>query len=114
MNIEFLPTYVPFPDVPFWAIGCIFVSYFLGFFVRGAFGFGSNIPIVLLTTPILGPHNAIVLVAVAAFVSQIDLLPQGVHTADWRVSKPLIVGMLAGAAVGTWFFLASVIVKVFI
>ncbi len=40
--------------------------------------------------------------AVAAFISQIDLLPQGVQTADWQVSKPLIVGMLAGAAVGTW------------
>lgn len=82
-----------FAHVPLWAIACIFVSYFLGFFVRGAFGFGSNIPIVLLTTPILGPHHAIVLVAVAALISQIDLLPQGVHTANWQVSKPLIAGM---------------------
>lgn len=102
MSLEFLPTDVPFRDMPFWTIGCIFVSYFLGFFVRGAFGFGSNIPIVLVTTSLLGPHHAIVLVAVAAFISQIDLLPQGVHTADWQVSKPLIVGMLAGSAVGTW------------
>jgi len=102
MSLEFLPAGILFPDASLWAIGCIAGSYFLGFFVRGAFGFGSNIPIVLLTTPILGPHHAIVLVAVAAFISQIDLLPQGFHTADWRVSKPLIVGMLAGAAVGTW------------
>jgi uncharacterized membrane protein YfcA len=102
MSLEFLPTDLLFPDLSLWAVGCIFVSYFLGFFVRGAFGFGSNIPIVLLTTSILGPHHAIVLVAVAAFISQIDLLPQGVHTADWRVSKPLIVGMLAGSAAGTW------------
>lgn len=102
MSLEFLPADLLFPDVPLWAIGCILVSYFFGFFVRGAFGFGSNIPIVLLTTPILGPHHAIVLVAVAAFISQIDLLPQGIHTADWRVSKPLVVGMLAGSALGTW------------
>lgn len=102
MGLESLLTDIPFRAVPLWATGCIFVSYFVGFFVRGAFGFGSNIPIVLLTTAILGPHHAIVLVAVAAFISQIDLLPQGLHTADWQVSKPLIVGMIAGSAVGTW------------
>ena len=75
---------------------------FRGLFCRGAFGFGSNIPIVLLTTSILGPHHAIVLVAMAALISQIDLLHQGLHTADWQVSKPLIVGMIAGSAIGTW------------
>jgi hypothetical protein len=31
-----------------------------------------------------------------------DLVPQGIHTADLQVSKPLVVGMLAGSAVGTW------------
>jgi uncharacterized membrane protein YfcA len=102
MSLEFLPADVLFSNEPLWAIGCIVASYFLGFFIRGAFGFGSNIPIVLLTTSILGPRHAIVLVAAAAFISQIDLLPQGVHTADWQVSKPLIAGMLTGSALGTW------------
>lgn len=97
-----LPTDILFPALSLWAITYVFVSYFLGFFVRGAFGFGSNIPIILLTTSILGPHHAIALVAVAALISQIDLLPQGVHTANWQVSNPLTVGMLAGSAVGTW------------
>ena len=102
MSLEFLPTAPLFHDVPFWAIGCIVMAYFFGFFVRGAFGFGSNIPLVLVTTSILGPHHAIVLAAVATGIVQIDLLPQGVRTADWQVSKPLIVGLLAGTAVGTW------------
>jgi len=91
-----------FQDASAWAIALIAISYFLGFFVRGAFGFGSNIPIVLLTTPILGPHHAIVLAAIASFIAQIDLLPQGLRAADWRVSKPLIAGMLLGTAIGTW------------
>lgn len=102
MSFELLTGEALFCGVPLWAIGCIAVAYFLGFFVRGAFGFGSNIPIVLLTTPILGPHHAIVLAAVASFVAQIDLLPQGLRTADWKVSKLLITGMLAGTAVGAW------------
>ena len=38
----------------------------------------------------------------ASFIAQIDLLPQGLRTADWKVSKPLIAGMLVGTAVGTW------------
>ena len=91
-----------FYDMPMWAVAVIAAAYFLGFLIRGAFGFGSNIPIVLLTTPILGPHHAIVLTAVASFVAQIDLFPQGLRTADWKVSKPLIVGMLVGTAAGTW------------
>ena len=102
VSIESLLGDALFYEVPLWAVACIAVSYFLGFFVRGAFGFGSNIPIVLLTTPILGPHHAIVLAALASFIAQVDLLPQGLRTADWKVSKPLIAGMLVGTAVGTW------------
>jgi len=102
VSLDFFTSESLFPGVSSWAIGVIAISYFIGFFVRGAFGFGSNIPIVLLTTPILGPHHAIVLTAVTSFIAQIDLLPQGMRAADRQVSKPLIVGMLAGTAIGTW------------
>jgi uncharacterized membrane protein YfcA len=102
VSFEVLAADVLFRGVPLWQVGFIALAYFFGFLVRGAFGFGSNIPIVLLTTPILGPHDAIVLTAIASFMAQIDLLPQGLRTADWKVSKPLIAGMLAGTAVGTW------------
>ncbi len=102
---ELLPsTIAPFEGVPAWAIGCVIASYFFGFFVRGAFGFGSNMPIVLLTTWLLGPHHAILLTALAAVVAQAHLLPQGLGTADWRVSRPLIAGMLLGVGAGTWLF----------
>jgi hypothetical protein len=102
---ELLPSHVtPFAGVPAWAIACVIGSYFFGFFVRGAFGFGSNMPIVLLTTWLLGPHHAILLTAVAAVAAQLHLLPQGIATADWRVSRPLIAGMLLGVGAGTWLF----------
>lgn len=80
------------------------MSHFLGFFIRGAFGFGSNMPIVLLTTWILGPHHAVLLVVVAATVAQVHLFPQGFHSADWTVTRPLIVGQLIGIGLGTWVF----------
>ncbi len=103
---ELLPSYItPFEGVPAWAIACVIASYFLGFFVRGAFGFGSNMPIVLLTTWLLGPHHAILLTAVAALAAQLHLLPQGIATADWKVSRQLIVGMLVGVGAGTWLFI---------
>ena len=94
----------PFAGVPAWAIGCVVASYFFGFFIRGAFGFGSNMPIVLLTTWLLGPHHAILLTAVAALIALFHLLPQGIATADWRISRQLIVGMLIGVGMGTWLF----------
>jgi uncharacterized membrane protein YfcA len=95
---------IPFADVPNWAIACVFVVHFIGFFIRGAFGFGSNMPIVLLTTWLLGPHHAIVLVVVTAVFAQINLLPQGFGTADWAVARPLCIGTFFGIALGTWLF----------
>ena len=87
-----------------WAIAFVFVAHFVGFFIRGAFGFGSNMPIVLLTTWVLEPHHAILLVVFTAAVSQIHLFPQGFGTADWQVARPLVLGMFVGVAAGTWLF----------
>lgn len=61
-------------------------------------------PIVLLTAWLLGPHHAILLVVFTAASAQIHLFPQGFGTADWKVTKPLIVGMFIGTALGTWLF----------
>jgi len=94
----------PFVGIPIWAIICVFLAHFLGFFIRGAFGFGSNMPIVLLTAWLLEPHHAILLVVFTAATAQIHLFPQGFGTADWKVTKPLIIGMFLGTALGTWLF----------
>ena len=94
----------PFAGLPYWAIACVFAAHFLGFFIRGAFGFGSNMPIVLLTAWLLDPHHAILLVVFTAASAQIHLFPQGVGAADWQVTKPLIVGMFLGVVLGTWLF----------
>lgn len=105
MLFDSLPSYVtPFAEIPLWTVWCVFASHFLGFFIRGAFGFGSNMPIVLLTTWILGPHHAIILVILTSFIAQIHLFPQGIHTADWEVTRPLVLGMLFGIGLGTWLF----------
>lgn len=94
----------PFAQIPFWEIVFVVFSQYLGFFIRGAFGFGSNMPIVLLTTWVLGPHHAILLVVLTSFIAQAHLLPQGFHSADWEVTRPLMLGLLGGIAFGTWIF----------
>lgn len=96
--------FVPFSGIPLWAVFCVFAAHFMGFFIRGAFGFGSNMPIILMTTWLLGPHHAVVLVVVTASASQVHLLPQGLKTADWEVTRPLLLGMVVGVTVGTWVF----------
>lgn len=104
-DLDLLAIHVtPFADIPLWAVIGVFASHFLGFFIRGTLGFGSNMPIVLLTTWLLGPHHAILLVVLTAFVAQIHLFPQGLGKADWDVTRPLIIGMLAGIAIGTGLF----------
>lgn len=94
----------PFSETPFWAVVFVFASHFLGFFIRGTFGFGSNMPIVLLTTWVLSPHHAVLLATLASTVSQIHLFPQGLNTADWQVTRPVAIGQVVGIGIGTWLF----------
>ncbi len=94
----------PFVGISGIAVAGICAIYFFGFFIRGAFGFGSNMPIVLLTTWLLGPHHAILVVLLASLVAQTHLFPQGLKSADWKVTRPLLGGVLIGSAIGTWAF----------
>lgn len=96
----------PLQGVAPWAIAYVFGAYFLGFFIRGIFGFGSNLPIVLMTTWVLPPHHAILLVTLTAIVSQVALFPQAIRTADWPIARPLILGIGVGIVLGTWIFVA--------
>ncbi|MEE2954625.1 MAG: TSUP family transporter [Pseudomonadota bacterium] len=95
---------VPFENVSLWAIVVVALAHGFGCFVRGAFGFGSNMPIVAATTFILGPHHAILLALMTSMVAQAHLLPQGYRTADWQIAKQLIVGLIFGTGFGVWLF----------
>jgi len=37
-------------------------------------------------------------------IAQVHLLPSGFRTADWRVTKPLILGIVVGTLFGAWVF----------
>jgi len=60
-----------------------FAAHGFGCFIRGAFGFGLNMPIVILTTFLLGPHHAVLLALLTTVVAQINLLPSAMKDADW-------------------------------
>jgi hypothetical protein len=98
------PELVPFAGHPFWVVATVAAAQFLGFFIRGAFGFGAAVPIVLLTSWLLSPHHAIVLTMLTSTVAQVHLLPQGLRTADWPVFWTVTPGLLVGIAIGTWVF----------
>lgn len=95
---------VAFDGMTFFDVGFVLLVHFIGFFIRGALGFGSNMPIVLLTTWVLGPHHAILLVALTSGIAQVHLLPQGFRHTDWLIARMLALGMMAGIVFGTWVF----------
>jgi uncharacterized membrane protein YfcA len=95
---------VPFAGLEWWIIAAVAAVHLFGAFVRGAFGFGSNMPVVILSTFLIGPHHAVVLALMTTVVAQGHLIPQGLKTADWPVVKTLFLGIIAGTAVGTWIF----------
>jgi uncharacterized membrane protein YfcA len=102
---DWLPAGIdPFAGISLLAIVGVAAMHGFGCFIRGAFGFGSNLPIVLVTTFILGPHHAILLAVMTTVVAQTNLLKQGVRTAEWPVARPLLIGQVAGVVAGTWAF----------
>lgn len=102
---EWLPAGIdPFAGLAWWAIAAVAVTHAFGCFIRGAFGFGSNMPIVVITTFILGPHHAILLSLMTTLVAMVNLVPQAVRTADWQVAKPLMAGLLGGTVAGSVLF----------
>ncbi len=103
--VEFLPTlYSSFENLTWWMITLVALAHAGGCFIRGAYGFGSNMPIVVATTFIIGPHHAILLALMTTIIGQLHLMPAGFKTADWQVTKTLIVGMIIGTLFGTWVF----------
>lgn len=102
---DWLPADVtPFAGIAWWAIAGVFAAHGFGCFIRGAFGFGSNMPIVIITTFLLGPHHAVLLALLTTFVAQLNLLSAAMKEADWPVARPLMIGLVTGTALGTWLF----------
>ncbi|MBO88511.1 MAG: hypothetical protein CMP14_03230 [Rickettsiales bacterium] len=96
--------FIAFEGVGVASIAFILAAHFLGFYIRGLLGFGSNLPIVLLTIWVLGPHQAILLVALTSGLAQVHLLPQGFRRTDWSIARRLAIGMMAGIGLGVWVF----------
>ena len=55
-----------------------------------------------LTAWVLGPHQAILLVALTSGLAQIHLLPQGFRHTDWSIARILAFGMMVGIGFGVF------------
>jgi uncharacterized membrane protein YfcA len=96
----------PFADIPLWMLAAVATAHFCGFLIRGAFGFGSNLPIIIATTWLLGPHHAILLVIMTASMAQVHLFPQSFGQANWRLAAALTLGVYVGIGIGTYVFVS--------
>jgi uncharacterized membrane protein YfcA len=95
---------IPFSDISGYAVAGICVVYFFAYFIRGTLGFGSAMPAVVGGAWVLPPHDAVLLALLTALFAQVQLLPQGVREANWRVAKPMIAGMAISVVAGVWIF----------
>lgn len=93
---------VPFETLSPLAIAAVYGAYLFGYYIRGSFGFGSNLPAVLVTAWILEPQHVVMLAAVTAGMMQTVLIPQGVRDAKWNRVIPIVLAMTGGGVVGVW------------
>ncbi len=96
--------YTPFDGLSINLIIIVLAINWFGYTLRGAFGFGAGLPIVLFMSLIIPPHQAVVLHASATLVSQVQLLPQGVRDGDWKISKSLLLGFFVSTIFGVFIF----------
>lgn len=87
-----------------WTIALLALIYFMAFFIRGIIGFGSGMPAVLGSAWILPPHDAVMIALLAGVFAQIQLLPQGFRDTHWKVTRPMIAGMLMSVVIGIGIF----------
>ncbi len=93
-----------FDDLSGWTIAVLAFIYFMAFFIRGMIGFGSGMPAVLGSAWILPPHDAVMIALLAGVFSQIQLLPQGFRDTNWKVTWPMIAGMMLSVVIGIGIF----------
>ena len=98
------PDLIPFHDISAAATVGLFLVYFLSFFIRGTLGFGSAMPAVLGSAWILPPHEAVIIALLTSVFAQVQLLPQGFRDTNWKVTWPMIAGMLLTIVVGVGIF----------
>jgi uncharacterized membrane protein YfcA len=96
----------PFDGLTPALIAAVFAINLFGYALRGAFGFGAGLPIVLMMSFFIPPHHAVILHGTATLVSQVQLLPQGIRDGDWKVSRSLLLGFFFATILGIWIFSA--------
>ncbi len=95
---------IPFAGMPAWSVAAIMAVYMFSFFVRGAVGFGSAMPAVLLTSWLLAVHHAVILALLAGLVSQGQFLAQGIRGADWSIARSVTLSLLGSITIGVLLF----------
>ena len=95
----------PFAGLSGPVIAAVFVIYLMAFTLRGAIGFGSVTPTVLLTSWVLEPHHAVLLALVTTVAAQGQLLPEGFRNGDWKIARPIMAAICISIVVGIFFFM---------
>lgn len=95
---------VPFSGLPVWTVVAVVGIYVFSFFVRGAVGFGSAMPAVLLTSWLLPAHHAVILALLAGLASQGQFLAHGIRGADWTVARSVLVALMITITLGVVLF----------
>lgn len=105
IDVLFPQGIAPFDGLSAAVIAMVVAIYLMAFILRGALGFGSVTPTVLLTSWVLEPHHAVLLALTTTVAAQGQLLPEGFRHGDWQITRPILAAISITIVVGIWAFI---------
>ncbi len=105
IDVLFPQGIAPFAGLSGPVIAMVVAVYLLTFVLRGAIGFGSVTPTVLLTSWVLEPHHAVLLALATTVAAQGQLLPEGLRHGDWKIARPIMAAISITIVAGIFVFM---------
>ncbi|WP_197078428.1 sulfite exporter TauE/SafE family protein [Hoeflea sp. IMCC20628] len=93
-----------FEGLSFWQLALLLAAYALAFVIKGVFGYGAILPMILMGSFVMPPHQAIILAGLVNLASQVVLVPDGLKYGNHCLAGRMILFIIPAVIVGVLMF----------
>lgn len=93
-----------FDGLSLWQLVSLLVVYAFAFTVKGVFGYGAVLPMILMGSLVMPPHHAIILAGLVNLVSHAVIVPDGLRHGNHRLAGRMILFIMPTLILGVLLF----------